>query len=68
MARRLALQDDLFAYTYTGLTAAGNAFIDGFTEQACLASVTFWEQSMNHWLQTGERLGRGEPIHAAEWR
>ncbi|MCL4368925.1 MAG: hypothetical protein M1337_07140 [Actinobacteria bacterium] len=47
------------AYTYTGLTAAGNAFIDGFTEQSFLGAVTFWEQSMNHWLATGEKLGRG---------
>jgi hypothetical protein len=46
------------AYTYTGITAAGNAFIDGFTEQSFLKAVTFWEQSMNHWLATGERLGR----------
>ena len=44
------------AYTYTGITAAGNAFIDRFTEASFLEAVTFWEASMNHWLETGERL------------
>lgn len=46
------------AYTYTATTAAGNAFVDGFTEETFLGAVTFWETSMNHWLETGERLGR----------
>ena len=44
------------AYTYTTLTPAGNAFLDGFTEEAFLGAVKFWERSMNHWLATGERL------------
>jgi hypothetical protein len=44
------------AYTYTAVAPAGNAFLDGFTEEAFLAAVTFWERSMNHWLATGERL------------
>ena len=44
------------AYTYTAVAPAGNAFIDGFTEDAFLAAVRFWERSMNHWLATGERL------------
>jgi hypothetical protein len=47
------------AYTYTGLSPAGNAFIDGFTDGSFLAAVTFWERSMNHWLATGERLPAG---------
>ncbi len=46
------------AYTYTGITPAGNAFIDRFTEASFLDAVTFWERSMNHWLETGERLTR----------
>ncbi len=46
-------------YTYTGISPAGCAFVDAFTEQSFLGAVTFWEQSMNHWLATGERLGRG---------
>jgi hypothetical protein len=47
------------AYTYTSLTPAGDVFVDGFTERSFLAAVRFWEQSMNHWLETGERLSRG---------
>jgi hypothetical protein len=46
------------SYTHTGIAAAGNAFIDHFTEQSFLEAVTFWEKSMNHWLSTGERLRR----------
>jgi hypothetical protein len=46
-------------YTYTAIAAAGRAFIDAFTEEAFRAAVTFWEQSMNHWLATGERLAPG---------
>ncbi len=44
------------AYTYTAVAPAGNTFIEGFTEEAFLAAVRFWERSMNHWLATGERL------------
>lgn len=43
-------------YTYTATTPAGNAFLDGFTEESFLRAVTFWERSMNHWLSTGARL------------
>lgn len=46
------------SYTYTGLTAAGNAFVDNFTEESFLRAVTFWEKSMNYWLSTGEKLRR----------
>ena len=46
------------AYTYTGITEAGNAFLDGITEESFLDAVTFWERSMNHWLATGNRLKR----------
>jgi hypothetical protein len=44
------------AYTYTSITEAGDAFIERFTEEKFLGAVTFWEDSMNHWVQTGERL------------
>ena len=46
------------AYTYTATATAGNAFIDRFTEDAFRGAVMFWERSMNHWLETGERLAR----------
>jgi len=44
------------SYTYTGITPAGNDFINGFTEEVFLEAVTFWEKSMNYFLKTGEKL------------
>jgi hypothetical protein len=44
------------SYTYTALTPAGEAFIARFTEASFLEAMRFWERSMNHWLETGERL------------
>ena len=44
------------SYTYTGITQAGNDFIDKFSEDAFLEAVTFWEKSMNYFLETGRRL------------
>ena len=44
------------SYTYTGITPAGNDFVDSFTEDAFLEAVTFWENSMNYFLETGDRL------------
>ena len=46
------------AYTYTGITAAGNGFLDGMTDASFLDAMTFWQRSMNHWLATGETLRR----------
>ncbi len=48
------------SYAYTSLTAAGNAFLDAWTEQAFLDAVRFWEKSMNHFLRTGCKLSRSE--------
>lgn len=48
------------SYTYTGITPAGNDFVDRFSEETFLEAVTFWERSMNHFLETGERLTRVE--------
>lgn len=45
-------------YQYTAISEAGRAFIERFTEASFLRAVTFWEESMNHWLATGERLVR----------
>jgi hypothetical protein len=44
------------SYTYTSITSVGNDFIDNFTKAAFLEAVTFWEKSMNYFLETGERL------------
>lgn len=47
------------SYTYTGITQAGNEFIDKFSEDTFLEAVIFWEKSMNYFLETGQRLKRG---------
>lgn len=44
------------SYTYTGITLAGNDFIDTFSESVFLEAVIFWEKSMNYFLETGGRL------------
>jgi hypothetical protein len=46
------------AYTYTGVTAAGNDFLEHFTEDAFLKAMIVWEESMNYFLKTGERLSK----------
>jgi hypothetical protein len=53
------------SYTYTGITPAGNDFINHFTEDAFLEAVTFWEKSMNYFLKTGEILRKhSDAMHA----
>jgi hypothetical protein len=44
--------------TYTAISPAGNDFIDSFTEEIFLETATFWEKSMNHFLETSARLKR----------
>jgi len=44
------------SYTYTGITSDGNTWINNFTEETFLEAVQFWESSMNHFLETGEKL------------
>jgi hypothetical protein len=44
------------AYTYTATTPAGNDFIEGLTEETFLKAVVFLEKSVNHFLETGEKL------------
>ena len=48
------------AYTHTSITSDGNQFIDQFTEDSFLEAVKFWEESMNHYLQTGNRLSKNK--------
>ena len=43
-------------YTYTSLSNEGDAFLEQMTEEEFLKAVTFWERSMNHWLETGQQL------------
>ena len=51
-------------YTITALTAAGNRFIDCFTEENFVKDMQFWEATMNHYLKTGKALA---PPDAAQW-
>ena len=44
------------SYTYTGTCPDGNTFIDNLTEDSFLDAVRFWEESMNYFLETGNRL------------
>ena len=46
------------SYTYTATTPEGNAFIESLTEEAFVEAVSFWEKSMNHFLDTGKKLTR----------
>jgi hypothetical protein len=43
-------------YEYTALSEAGNAFVDAFTEDEYRAFMRAWEDELNHFLRTGERL------------
>jgi hypothetical protein len=43
-------------YAYTAISNEGNQFIDELTEDRFLDAVKFWEKSMNHFLETGEKL------------
>ena len=48
-------------YTFTSLSAHGDMFLEHHqTEQAFMKMVTWWEKSLNHFLETGEML-RGRP-------
>lgn len=44
------------SYAYTGLSDAGNAWIDAYTDREFLEMARRWERSMNHSLRTGTKL------------
>ena len=44
------------AYTYTGISPAGNQFIDELTDDIFRADMSHWEDSVNHFLRTGKKL------------
>ena len=46
------------SYTYTGTTPAGNRFIDKITDDSFHADMKHWENAVNHFLETGEKLKR----------
>lgn len=47
------------SYAYTSIAPRGNQFLQGWTEETFRDAMVFWEQSMNHFLKTGDRLPRG---------
>ena len=51
------------SYTITALTAAGNAFIDNFTQDNFVKDMQFWEATMNHYLKTGKALSQTDTEH-----
>jgi hypothetical protein len=53
----------LISYTITALSAAGNAFIDSFTEENFVKDMQFWEAAMNHYLKTGQALAQPDAAH-----
>ena len=46
------------SYTYTATTLAGNTFIESLTDEVFVEAVSFWERSMNYFLETGKQLIR----------
>ena len=50
-------------YTITALSAAGNQFIDNFTEENFAKDMQFWEATMNHYLKTGKALPQSDAAH-----
>ena len=43
-------------YTYTGLTEKGNATNEKALETMYRRDLKDWEEAINHYLKTGERL------------
>jgi hypothetical protein len=46
-------------YTWTGLSADGNDFVERQTEEHFHAWMREWEEEMTHYLRTGRKLDRG---------
>jgi hypothetical protein len=43
-------------YSYTGLTAAGNNYINEYSEEQFENNMRHWEDSMNYFIKTGKML------------
>lgn len=43
-------------YQYTAISAAGEVFVQDFTEAAYAAFMRAWERQLNHYLRTGRKL------------
>jgi hypothetical protein len=44
-------------YTYSALSPAGNPRVEAMTEERYVAQMVEWERALDHYLQTGQRLG-----------
>lgn len=44
-------------YEYTAIGPAGEAVVAAFTEEHYLSFMEEWEESLNHFLRTGRKLG-----------
>ena len=51
------------SYTITALSAAGNKFIDKFSEENFVKDMQFWEATMNHYLKTGQAMPQSDAAH-----
>lgn len=51
------------SYTITALTAAGNTFVDNFSEENFDKDMQFWEATLNHYLKTGTALPQSDTEH-----
>lgn len=45
-------------YTWTGLSRAGNAFVEGQTEEAFARMIDEWQEELAHYIRTGRKLER----------
>lgn len=43
-------------YSYTGLTTAGNSFINEYSDEQFAHNMKHWENSMNYFIETGKVL------------
>lgn len=43
-------------YSVTSLSEEGNRFVDEYTQESFSRGMQWWEQSMNHYLTSGEKL------------
>jgi hypothetical protein len=48
--------DAIISYSHTSLGPAGDAFVDGFTDEHYREFMRDWESRLNHYLVTGEML------------
>lgn len=55
-------------YTHTSLSDAGDAYLAAMTETAFNTRMRFWQDSMAHYLATGQKLTRAAFVQMAEKR